>query len=84
MVGHYDPLPGKDGMKRVGLDFERIRYWLSVGAQPSDTVARLLGKAGILPQFPRRKAAQHADRPANAPATSSVPESEGKGGGSVL
>jgi hypothetical protein len=28
------------------------RYWLSVGAQPSDTVRRLLNKAGILPAPP--------------------------------
>ena len=30
------------------------RYWLSVGAQPSDTVARLLGQAGIIPTPPRK------------------------------
>jgi hypothetical protein len=29
------------------------RYWLSVGAQPSDTVARLLGVAGVLPRLSR-------------------------------
>lgn len=51
-VGHYDPVPGKDGNKHVGLNIERIRYWLSVGAQPSDTVARLLGQAGVIPRPP--------------------------------
>lgn len=30
------------------------RYWLSVGAQPSDTVARLLGQAGVIPKPPPR------------------------------
>lgn len=30
------------------------RYWLSVGAQPSDTVARLFGQAGIIPAPPRK------------------------------
>eukprot|EP00884_Botryococcus_braunii_P002246 jgi/Botrbrau1/12021/Bobra.247_2s0025.1 len=52
IVGHYDPVPGRDGNKHVGLNFERIRYWLSVGAQPTDTVARLLGQAGVIPRPP--------------------------------
>ncbi|KAJ7565006.1 hypothetical protein O6H91_02G044100 [Diphasiastrum complanatum] len=60
VVGFYNPLPGKDGMKRIGIRSERIKYWLSVGAQPSDTVARLLHKIGLLPPRPvphvRRKA----------------------------
>lgn len=51
-VGHYDPVPGKDGHKHVGLNFERIQYWLSVGAQPSSTVARLLGQTGLIPRPP--------------------------------
>jgi len=49
LVGHYNPLPGKDGMKVVGVNKERIKYWLSVGAQPTDTVRGLFLKAGILP-----------------------------------
>lgn len=51
-VGHYDPVPGKDGNKHIGLKIDRIRYWLSVGAQPSETVARLLGQAGVIPRAP--------------------------------
>jgi small subunit ribosomal protein S16 len=43
----------KDGNKHVGLNFERIRFWLSVGAQPTERVARLLGQAGVLPPLPR-------------------------------
>lgn len=31
------------------MDFNRAKYWIGVGAQPSNTVARLLRKAGILP-----------------------------------
>jgi small subunit ribosomal protein S16 len=54
IVGHYDPIAQKDGHKHVGLNVERIKYWLSVGAQPSDTVARLLGQAGVIPAVPRR------------------------------
>ncbi|KFM22700.1 30S ribosomal protein S16 [Auxenochlorella protothecoides] len=57
IVGHYDPLPGQDGNKQLGLHIDRIKYWLSVGAQPSSTVGRLLGQAGIIPKPP---AALHA------------------------
>lgn len=46
ILGHYDPIPQKDGNKHVGLHIERIKYWLSVGAQPSKPVARILSKAG--------------------------------------
>ena len=41
---------GKDGNKHVGLNIARVQYWLSVGAQPSDTVARILGQAAIIPK----------------------------------
>mmetsp|Transcript_38215 Transcript_38215/g.94969 ORF Transcript_38215/g.94969 Transcript_38215/m.94969 type:complete len:117 (-) Transcript_38215:92-442(-) len=54
VVGHYDPKPEIDGNKHMGLKIDRVKYWLSVGAQPSDTVARLLGQAGILPQRARK------------------------------
>jgi small subunit ribosomal protein S16 len=47
-LGHYDPLE-KDDAKAVTFKKERIEYWLSVGAQPSDTVRNLLKKAGIDP-----------------------------------
>ena len=45
-LGNYDPM-GKDADQQVRLNRERIEYWLSVGAQPSETVASLIGKAGI-------------------------------------
>ncbi|MFW5653808.1 MAG: 30S ribosomal protein S16, partial [Planctomycetota bacterium] len=38
-----------DDDRRVKLNADRIRYWLSVGAQPSNTVAGLLKKNGIDP-----------------------------------
>ena len=46
-VGTYNPLLAKDSPDRVKLDAERISHWLSVGAQPSDRVARFLDAAGI-------------------------------------
>jgi len=42
-LGHFLPHD-----KEVKLETDRIKYWLSVGAQPSDTVARLLVKEGVL------------------------------------
>jgi small subunit ribosomal protein S16 len=44
-VGHYNPISQP---KQLTLKEDRIRYWLSVGAQPSDTVTRLLQKQGVV------------------------------------
>lgn len=44
-IGHYNP---RTEPMTVVIDGERASYWLSVGAQPSDAVARLLVKEGIL------------------------------------
>ncbi len=46
-VGTYNPLLAKDDANRVRLVEDRVRYWLGVGAQPTDRVARMLDKAGI-------------------------------------
>lgn len=45
ILGYYDPLAPAE--KQVVMERERVQYWLSVGAQPSDTVANLIKKAGI-------------------------------------
>ena len=46
-IGIYNPMLPKDDEGRVKLDEDRARYWLGVGAQPSDRVARFLDAAGI-------------------------------------
>ncbi|TMM50124.1 30S ribosomal protein S16 [Qipengyuania marisflavi] len=46
-IGTYNPLLAKDDEKRVQVNEDRARHWLSVGAQPSDRVARFLDKAGV-------------------------------------
>lgn len=46
-VGTYNPLLAKDDENRVRLVEDRVRYWLGVGAQPTDRVARMLDKVGI-------------------------------------
>ncbi|KAF9422160.1 hypothetical protein BGZ76_003822 [Entomortierella beljakovae] len=52
-LGTFNPIPDKDGVKAVSLNFERAKYWISVGARPSDTVSRILAKADIIPPKPR-------------------------------
>jgi small subunit ribosomal protein S16 len=49
-LGYYNPMKAADVEPTVVLKEERVRYWLSVGAQPSETAARLLRKQGILEQ----------------------------------
>ncbi len=67
IIGNYAPTRQP---KVLNIDGERARYWLSVGAQPSDTVRYLLGKAGVIeaPQGATTEAA-----PAASPATPSAP-----------
>ncbi|GAB5481427.1 MAG: hypothetical protein Pars92KO_11840 [Parasphingorhabdus sp.] len=47
-IGSYNPLLAKDDEKRVVLDLDRAKHWLSVGAKPSDRVARFLDAAGLM------------------------------------
>jgi small subunit ribosomal protein S16 len=45
-LGHYDPLVRNVDARTV-LNVNRIRYWLSVGAQPSQKVQALLARHGV-------------------------------------
>lgn len=47
-LGSYNPM-FPQAEKQIKIDRERVEYWLSVGAQPTDTVRRLLEREGILP-----------------------------------
>ena len=60
-VGTYDPMLGKDDPNRIRLVEDRIKHWLSVGALPSDRVARFLGRAEIapMPTVPANQTKQH-------------------------
>jgi small subunit ribosomal protein S16 len=46
-IGHWNPILPKDHEERVQVDEERAKYWLSVGAQPTDRVLRFLDQKGI-------------------------------------
>ena len=47
-LGVYQPMLPKDNERRVTMNMERVNYWLSVGAQPTDRVSRMLEAAGVL------------------------------------
>mgnify|MGYP001815348167 CR=1 FL=1 len=49
IIGHYNP---RTEPPTVEIDAERALYWLSVGAQPSEAVKRMLDKMGVLAQVP--------------------------------
>lgn len=52
-IGHYNP---RTEPITYEIDRERALYWLGVGAQPSEAVARLLIKSGIMDAVARRQA----------------------------
>ena len=47
-IGTYNPLLPKDSESRVTLKEDRVKYWLSVGARPTDRVHRFLDAADLL------------------------------------
>ena len=47
-VGAYNPMLAQGAEGRVVLDTTRINYWLSVGALPTDRVAKFLGQSGVI------------------------------------
>ncbi len=47
-LGTYNPLLAKDDENRIKMDLDRVKHWLSQGAQPTDRVARMLEAAGVL------------------------------------
>ena len=59
IIGHYNP---RTEPPTVEIDAERALYWLSVGAQPSEAVKRMLDKMGVMAQVPAvRKGAKPLD-----------------------
>ena len=77
-VGFFNPLLPKDKKERVGLEAERIKYWLGQGAQPTARVARILGENDIIPMpanannpnkaIPKKERKKEGDEAPAAPA----------------
>ena len=53
-LGYYLPLMPRKA-EQVKLNPERISYWLSVGAKPSETVARMIEKIGVAIPTPKKR-----------------------------
>ena len=53
-VGTYNPMLPKEHDDRVVIKDERIKYWLSKGAQPTDRVHKMLAGVGLMPAFAYR------------------------------
>ena len=46
-VGTYNPMLNKDNPERVKIDLEKVKEWISKGAQPSDRVKLFLSSMGV-------------------------------------
>ena len=93
-LGFFNPLLPKDKKERMGLDIERIKYWLGQGARPTTRVARILGENEIMPmpakgnnpqkaipKKDRKKEGEDSEVKAEAPkeeAKAEVPKEEAK------
>jgi small subunit ribosomal protein S16 len=54
-VGTYNPMVERDHPERLVLKTERLKHWLSVGAEPTDRVAKFLGDAELIAKPARRE-----------------------------
>jgi small subunit ribosomal protein S16 len=79
LVGIYDPLI-RDDLKKIRLDKERIEYWISKGAQPTEGVYPFLKKAHVAglikPKKPRH--ARPKPQPKTAAAVAAAAAASGK------
>jgi small subunit ribosomal protein S16 len=55
-LGTYNPLLPKTSEDRVKIDLDRVKDWLSKGAQPTDRIARILEAAGVVEKKVRANA----------------------------
>ncbi|MDI9314490.1 MAG: 30S ribosomal protein S16 [Hydrotalea sp.] len=55
-VGSYNPMLDSKDPARVVIDIERVKYWLSVGAEPSERVAIFLSQHGLVKVDRKEKA----------------------------
>ena len=81
-IGSYNPLLPKDKKERIKVEAERVKYWMSKGAQPTLRVSRLLGELQIMP-MPKpgnnpQKAIPKKDRNKSAEESKEAPKAEGK------
>lgn len=85
-VGSYNPLLPAEHADRIVVKADRVKYWLGVGAQPTERVAKLLSKMGLCdapvinerPQksAPKAKAQERAKAKAEAAAAAAEAAAE--------
>jgi small subunit ribosomal protein S16 len=75
VIGHYNPLTDPES---VDIDKEKASKWLGQGAQPTDTVARLLVKSGIAWAFKKKivRAPRSAKSKSKGKTDAAVPSTE--------
>ncbi len=81
-LGFYNPLLPKEKEDRIGLQLDRVKYWLSQGAQPTTRVARILGEKQII-EMPKQgnnpqKAIPKKDRKKDNEEKAEAPKAEEK------
>ena len=89
-IGSFNPLLPKDKKERIKVEAERVKYWMSKGAQPTLRVSRILGEAQIMPmpkpgnnpnkaipKKERKKAGENKEEP-KAEAKKEEPKAEAK------
>jgi small subunit ribosomal protein S16 len=70
-LGYFNPLLPKDKTERIKLDLDKVKTWMTKGAQPSDRVMRFLDAAGVAKREKRNnpeKAVPRKEREAQAEA----------------
>ena len=84
-LAFFNPLLPKEKKERVGLESDRIKYWLGQGAQPTIRVARILGENELMPMPTNsnnpHKAIPKKERKKEAPKTEAkkeAPKTEAK------
>ena len=85
-LGFFNPLLPKDKKERVGLEAERIKYWLDQGAKPTTRVARILGENDLIPMpaagnnpnkaVPKKERNKKEEDGAEAPKADAAPAAE--------
>jgi small subunit ribosomal protein S16 len=80
-VGTYNPMLAKTEANRVVLKDERIQHWINNGAQPTERVAILLGRAGLA-EMPAQRVRPLKSKP-KAQAVERLKEKESKAAAAV-
>ena len=86
-IGSYNPLLPKDKKERIKVEAERVKFWMSKGAQPTLRVSRILGEVQIMPMpkpgnnpqkaVPKKERKKEGEKP-KAEAKKEEPKAEAK------